>query len=271
MESDDELIDAFETGRIEGADFPHERHVRVAWELARRYPQDDAFARLVVGIRGIASRAGNPGAYHATITRAWFELIAAADSLDRHPELLDKTLLRRYYSADRLAAGRDRWLEPDLQPLRLLELTDVLRGIPTAVAVLATRSQETVHATTVSSVASVSKDPALVSVCLDSRFRSLARVREAGSFTLSILASDQHHLAEHFARSGRSDGPAQFAGIAHHLDSRGPFLENAAAWIGCDLHAVHECGDHHIVIGRVGLANASDRRPLIRQDGAYRS
>jgi len=118
MESDDELIDSFEAGRIEGTDFPHERHVRVAWGLARRYPRDDAFARLATGIRGIAFRAGNPGAYHETITRAWFELIADADSLDDHPELFDKTLLRRHYSADRLAAGRDRWLEPDLLPLR---------------------------------------------------------------------------------------------------------------------------------------------------------
>jgi hypothetical protein len=124
MESDDTLIDAFEAGEIEGAEFPHERHVRVAWGLARRYRRDDAFARLATGIRTIASRAGNPGAYHETISRAWFELIAAADSLDRHPELFDKTLLRRYYSADRLAAGRDRWLEPDLRPLRLFERTD---------------------------------------------------------------------------------------------------------------------------------------------------
>jgi len=120
MESDDGLIEAFEAGRIEGAQFPHERHVRVAWGLARRYPRNDAFARLAAGIRGIASRAGNPAAYHETITRAWFELIAAADSLEQHPELFDKNLLRRYYSAARLSSGRDRWLEPDLQPLRLL-------------------------------------------------------------------------------------------------------------------------------------------------------
>jgi hypothetical protein len=119
MELDDRLIDAFEADQIAGADFPHERHVRVAWGLARRYPRGEAFARLATGIRGIASRAGNPGAYHETITRAWFELIAAAESLEQHPELFDKNLLRCYYSAARLSAGRDRWLEPDLQPLRL--------------------------------------------------------------------------------------------------------------------------------------------------------
>jgi hypothetical protein len=54
-----------------------------------------------------------------TITRAWYELISSVDGLDSHDELFDKALLERYYSPERLAAGREQWLEPDLQPLRL--------------------------------------------------------------------------------------------------------------------------------------------------------
>ena len=53
------------------------------------------------------------------MTRAWFELVSQAESLDAHPELLDRTLLARYYSRERLEAGRHEWLEPDLQPLVL--------------------------------------------------------------------------------------------------------------------------------------------------------
>jgi len=117
MNTDAQLLAAFEAGDIDNGAFPHERHVRVAWMLAQRYPGEEARRRLVAGIRGIAQRAGHPGAYHETITRAWFQLVAAVDDLGQHPELFDKTLLSRYYSPDRLAAGRDRWLEPDLQPL----------------------------------------------------------------------------------------------------------------------------------------------------------
>jgi hypothetical protein len=120
MKSDDALIADFEAGRIPNEEFPHERHVRVTWGLVQRYPQDEAFQRLVTGIQGIARRAGRPDAYHETITRAWFELIAAADDPDHFPELFDKRLLGRFYSPGRLAAGRDRWLEPDLGPLSLL-------------------------------------------------------------------------------------------------------------------------------------------------------
>ena len=135
----DKLVTTFEAGKIDNSDFPHERHVRVAWGLAQRYEREDAFQRLVAGLRGIAARAGRPDAYHETITRAWFELIASADQLDAYPELFDKSLLRRYYSPDRLAAGRGRWLEPDLHPLGLpppdsppepMDVKAALRRIP---------------------------------------------------------------------------------------------------------------------------------------------
>jgi hypothetical protein len=98
---------------------PHEHHLRVAWGLSRRYPHEDAYARLASGIRRIAAYAGVPGKYHETMTRAWFDLAAQAESLDAHPELFDRSLLARYYSPDRLEAGRHEWLEPDLQPLVL--------------------------------------------------------------------------------------------------------------------------------------------------------
>lgn len=92
----EDLVGAFEAGTIDGTDFPHERHVRVAWGLMQRYGRDEGLRRLVAGIQGIAARAGRLGTYHDTITRAWFELIAGARDLDDHPELFDKMLLDRF-------------------------------------------------------------------------------------------------------------------------------------------------------------------------------
>jgi hypothetical protein len=117
------LLDDFEAGGIPGSEFPHERHLQVAWGLSRRYPREEAFAVLSTGIRGIAARAGVPGKYHETMTHAWFELAAQAETLDEHPELLDRALLARYYSPERLEAGRYEWLEPDLGPLVLAPVT----------------------------------------------------------------------------------------------------------------------------------------------------
>jgi flavin reductase (DIM6/NTAB) family NADH-FMN oxidoreductase RutF len=278
MISDSELLSAFESGRIDNTDFPHERHVRVAWGLARRYHHDEALSRLTAGIRGIAERAGKPGAYHETITRAWFELIASAETLGQYAELFDKGLLDRYYSPERLAAGRGEWLEPDLHPLRLpapepspplADLPAVLRGIPTTVAILGARTEQGVHATTVSSLTSVSREPALISVCVANGSRALAFLHNAQAFALSVLAADQDELASHFAHPARPSGAAQFATVPHHLSPYGPVIDTAASWIGCHVHAIHRTGDHHIVFGQVGYAKATERRSLVRHDGVY--
>jgi flavin reductase len=274
----DRLLAAFEAGEIAGADFPHERHVQVTWGLAQRYPRDEALRLLIDGIRGIATRAGRAGAYHETITRAWFELISGAEDLERYPELFDKSLLGRYYTPTRLAEGRERWLEPDLHPLTLpapersaspTRLPDVLRQIPTTVAVLATHTDNTVHATTVSSITAVSREPALVSVCLANGSRALDLLGHAGTFALSVLASNQSELAGRFATRGRPADPRQFTLVAHHLSAYGPLIESAAAWIGCDVYGAHRCGDHTIVVGEVGLAEATHRHPLVRHGGVY--
>jgi len=116
--TDDELITTFEDDTIAPAAFSHERHVRVAWLLARQYGEVDGFARLVVGIKSMAVRAGKPDAFHLTMTRAWFELIALVDDVDGAPELLDKSIIKRFYSPERIAEGRTQWLEPDLHPLQ---------------------------------------------------------------------------------------------------------------------------------------------------------
>ena len=114
----DELLNAFESGRLGASEFPHPAHVRVAWGLAQRHEPAEAYRRLSAGIRSIATRAGKPDKFHETITRAWFALIAQVDDLAEHPELFDQRLLSQYYSPARLAAGRERWLEPDLRALR---------------------------------------------------------------------------------------------------------------------------------------------------------
>ena len=275
--STDELVAAFDAAQIEAADFPHRRHVKVAWALVRRYDAEEAFARLVIGIRGIATRAGRADAYHETITRAWFELIRQSDDLAHDPALFDKQLLRRYYSDARLAAGREEWLDPDLHPLELpppamptTSLEAVLRRIPTAVAVLGTSADHTVHATTVSSFASVSREPALVSVCVANGSRTLDLLVHSTTFALSVLASDQREVAARFAEAERPPGLAQFHGVPHRLTDFGPVIDTAAAWLGCHVHALHECGDHHIVVGEVADADVSEQIPLVRHDGAYR-
>lgn len=108
--------------------FGHREHVHLTWLAVRRFGMPAALRLLDEGIRRTATRAGAPEKYHCTLTRAWTELIAhhaegdGGDDFDafadRHPALLDKHLLERFYSAAALAAPEARagWAEPDLTP-----------------------------------------------------------------------------------------------------------------------------------------------------------
>lgn len=61
------LLDAFEAGEIAGIE-PHRSHVRVAWELSRRY-DPEGLRRLIAGIQGIAGSRGQAGRLYETNTR----------------------------------------------------------------------------------------------------------------------------------------------------------------------------------------------------------
>lgn len=129
--STSELTDAFEAGRVPDGDFGHTDHVRVAWELLRRYPLGMALDQVTRGIRALAEQRGLPGLYHATITT--FYVLAIADRRSRaaagddfeafaaaHPELLgpSRAFLLDHYAADTLdgAGARSDFVLPDRRP-----------------------------------------------------------------------------------------------------------------------------------------------------------
>jgi hypothetical protein len=128
--SDDALLRAFEACQLDPAKFHHADHIRLAWVCIRRYGPTDAETKLLAGIQKFAQQAGVPLKFLHTTTVAWARLVAAAtrnsnlnDSFHEwiaaHPELLDRDLLRRYYSPGRLESPQARhgWLDPDLKPL----------------------------------------------------------------------------------------------------------------------------------------------------------
>jgi hypothetical protein len=109
--------------------FGHREHVHVTWLAVRRYGVPAAITLVSDGIQQTARYAGAPQKYHATVSRAWVEIIgyhAGADRggtdfasfASRHPLLLDKRLLTRHYSSAALASPQARagWAGPDLAP-----------------------------------------------------------------------------------------------------------------------------------------------------------
>lgn len=119
----------------------------------------------------------------------------------------------------------------------------------------------------VGSFTSVSLDPPLVAFFPAKSSGSWPRIERVGKFCVNVLASDQKSLCRQLA----APGPDKFSGVSHRVSANGsPILDGVVAWIDCSLHAVHEAGDHYIVLGRV-VALEVDRpdRPLLFFQGSY--
>lgn len=121
--NDVEFLQAFENGTL--SPFRHVDHLRLAWLYLSQHGWDEGIQRIRSGIQQFAAAHGASGKYHETITLFWARLVHQAMTAEtdfdaliaQHPQLLDIRLMNRHYSPERLAAGRNRWLEPDLLPV----------------------------------------------------------------------------------------------------------------------------------------------------------
>lgn len=122
---------------------------------------------------------------------------------------------------------------------------------------------------TVGSFTSVSLDPPLVAFMPNRESRTWRRIREGGRFAVNVLAAGQEELSRWFASSAED----KFAGLDwREAGSGAPLLSDVVAWIDCDIDAVHEAGDHYVVVGRVrSLQLAGASTPLVFYRGGYQS
>lgn len=121
---------------------------------------------------------------------------------------------------------------------------------------------------TANSFSSVSLDPPLVLWNVAKTSHSLPAFLNAKHFAINVLTAEQQNLSAHFARSDHT----LFNGIAHSMSDMGvPILPDTLATFECRTHEIHDCGDHHIVIGEVTSFRSSQAKPLLFFSGRYRS
>jgi 3-hydroxy-9,10-secoandrosta-1,3,5(10)-triene-9,17-dione monooxygenase reductase component len=151
------------------------------------------------------------------------------------------------------------------------DFRDVLGGFATGVNIITTRGEDHAYGMTATAFSSVSLDPPLILVCIGTTATGSEMIRRNGVFAVNILSAGQEPISRFFASKDRPRGRDAFRGVPHHEAVSGsPILEDAAGWVDCSLDAVHEAGDHHILIGEV-LALGIDReaRPLLFHGGTY--
>ncbi|HEY9240937.1 MAG TPA: flavin reductase family protein [Streptosporangiaceae bacterium] len=130
------------------------------------------------------------------------------------------------------------------------------------------------HAMTVTAFCSVSLRPPLVLFCAEKIARFHDTVLRTGTWAVSVLDEDAEKTARWLATRGRPlDG--QLAGIEHFPGpvTGAPVLADALGVLECRTTAVHDGGDHSIVVGEViGVAEPDpDGRPLLHYSGRYRT
>lgn len=149
------------------------------------------------------------------------------------------------------------------------EFRPIIGRFATGVTVMTSLDGDEPHGMTANAVSSVSLDPVLVLVCVEEDTEMARVVPAAGAFGLSILRADQMDVSNHFADSSRPLGGAQFDGIATRTAKTGvPLLADCLAWLDCRVWAIHDGGDHDIVVGEVVDLGVVREGPAL---GYYRS
>ncbi len=101
---------------------------------------------------------------------------------------------------------------------------------------------------TCQSFASLSLEPPLVILCPARTSTTWPHIRDIGRFCVNMLADDQRHLSDRFARSGSG----KYAGLSWTPGPSGAsMLDGAIAWVDCTLWAEYSGGDHTVVVGEV--------------------
>jgi 3-hydroxy-9,10-secoandrosta-1,3,5(10)-triene-9,17-dione monooxygenase reductase component len=144
---------------------------------------------------------------------------------------------------------------------------DVLGRFCTGVTVVTSMSDGQPVGMTCQSFTSVSLDPPLVLFCPAKTSRAWPQMQRAGFFCVNLLSHDQLELSNGFAKKGAD----KFHGVPWRTSATGaPLLEGVLGWVDCTIYAVHEAGDHYVVIGRVmDLGVEEAPHPLLFYKGQY--
>lgn len=137
---------------------------------------------------------------------------------------------------------------------------DALGRFPTGVALITLMDGGRARAMTVNSFSSVSLDPPLIlwSVARDSlRYAPFVR---APLFAVNVLGADQGDLSTACAK----DDDLSASGAQWREGANGaPLVTGAVARFECTLAAVHEAGDHDIIIGQVTAFDTPREAPAL--------
>ena len=145
------------------------------------------------------------------------------------------------------------------------QFRDALGSFGTGVTVVTTCGPGGPCAITANSFASVSLDPPLVLWSVDVGSDRCEIFVNARHSVIHVLAQDQVDMAQRFARDG-----FDFSGVAWQDGAHGsPLLTGCLTRFECETTAVHDGGDHRILVSRVIRVDMSPGAPLLFAGGQF--
>jgi flavin reductase (DIM6/NTAB) family NADH-FMN oxidoreductase RutF len=141
------------------------------------------------------------------------------------------------------------------------------------IVVVSTSLDGVSHAMTATAFTAVSLEPLLVLVCAEKIARFHDAVLAAGTWAVSVLGEESEKAAAWLATRGRPL-TGQLDAFRHHAGpvTGAPILDDAISALECRTSAVHDGGDHSIVVGEVVsvIEPRGDGAPLLYYASRYR-
>ena len=117
----------------------------------------------------------------------------------------------------------------------------------------------------------VSFDPPMVAVSVENISKSLPMILRSRKFTVNVLRSGERELAGKLGKSALQH-PDKLANITFHLGSNGcPILDNALAWVACEIRNTARAGDSTLIIAEViDVGMLGEGQPLTMTEAGFR-
>jgi len=141
-------------------------------------------------------------------------------------------------------------------------------ALPTGVTVVTATGGDGPAGATANAVSSLSLEPMLMLACLDRGSRTLLAVQAANRFAVNVLHAGQEPIARAFAT--KAPVADKWEGVEWSERDGLPAIDDALAWVACDLRDVIAGGDHVIVTGEVTAVESTEGAPLVFHQGRYR-
>jgi flavin reductase (DIM6/NTAB) family NADH-FMN oxidoreductase RutF len=146
----------------------------------------------------------------------------------------------------------------------------LLWTLPYGLYVVGSRAGERRNLMTLNWATQVSFDPKLMGIGVEKTALTHELIAGGGSYTLNTVAREDRAIVRKFTKPTEDDPAAgTLNGVPVHDGPTGaPILDQAVAWVACEVRQAVDCGDHTLFVAEVvdcDFAQAEDT-PVLRME-----